>query len=26
MHPLDDRVRPEEQRPGADKHGQEWPR
>jgi hypothetical protein len=26
MHPLDDRLRPEEQRPGADKHGGEWPR
>ena len=24
MHPMDDRLRPEERRPGADKSGAEW--
>ena len=26
MHPMDDRLRPEERRPGAEKIGAEWAR
>ena len=26
MHPMDDRIRPEERRPGSEKIGAEWPR
>ena len=26
MHPMDDRIRPEERRPGAEKEREDWPR